>query len=506
MRTTAVELALVYPHQLFERHPALARGRGVLLLEDPLFFGTDRRWPLRVHKSRLVLHRASMRAWLFARLAEGVDVKLVDLPRAEAVDSTSLLESVVEKRIRVLHVADPVDDVLGRRLRRFAEARGIRLEVHPTPNFLSPPDFLEREIGRKKRPFMAAFYQAQRTRMRLLLEPDGTPTGGRWSFDSDNRKRFPAGHLAPSAPRTPHDADTIDAIRWVEARFPDNPGDAATFAYPVSHDAAEAWLEQFLEERFADFGAYEDAISREHRVLFHGVLTPMLNVGLLDPSHVVARAVEHARAHRVPLNSLEGFVRQIVGWREFVRGVYVHRGVEMRRGNFWGFERRMPRSFYEAHTGIPPVDEAIRRVLDHGWCHHIERLMVLGAFMLLCRIRPDDVYTWFMELFVDAYDWVMVPNVYGMSQFADGGIFATKPYLCGSNYILKMSDHAKGPWCEVWDALFWSFIGDHLGYFSGNHRLSMMAATWRKMPAAKQVAHRRRATEFLARLDAGNAT
>jgi deoxyribodipyrimidine photolyase-related protein len=150
----------------------------------------------------------------------------------------------------------------------------------------------------------------------------------------------------------------------------------------------------------------------------------------------------------------------------------------------------MPKAFYTGTTGIPPVDDTIRRVLDHGWCHHIERLMVLGNFMLLCRIHPDEVYRWFMELFVDAYDWVMVPNVYGMSQFADGGTFTTKPYLSGSNYVRKMSYYPKGEWCEVWDGLFWSFIGDYHEFFAGNPRLSVMARSWEKMAPGKKEAHR----------------
>jgi deoxyribodipyrimidine photolyase-related protein len=231
--------------------------------------------------------------------------------------------------------------------------------------------------------------------------------------------------------------------------------------------------------------------------MFHSLLTPALNIGLINPNEIVERALSHAENHEIPLNSLEGFIRQIIGWREFLNGIYRHRGVEIRNGNHWNHRRRMPASFYDASTGIPPVDDAIRNALDHGYCHHIERLMVLGNFMLLCRIKPDEIYRWFMEMFIDAYDWVMVPNVYGMSQFADGGTFTTKPYLSGSNYIRKMSDYPKGEWCETWDGLYWSFIGDHLDFFSGNHRLSMMARSWEKMEPAKQEAHRENAGNFI---------
>jgi deoxyribodipyrimidine photolyase-related protein len=263
----------------------------------------------------------------------------------------------------------------------------------------------------------------------------------------------------------------------------------------VTRGDAARWLDRFIVERLQQFGLYEDAISTEHPYLYHSAITPALNIGLLDPQDVVDRVL--AASDHIPMNSLEGFIRQIIGWREFMHGVYRHRGSEIRNGNFWRFERRLPRAFYDGTTGIPPVDRVIRQVLADGYCHHIERLMVLGSFMLLCRIRPDDVYRWFIEMFVDAYDWVMVPNVYGMSQFADGGTFTTKPYLSGSNYILKMSDELKGPWCRVWDGLFWSFIGDHREFFLKNPRLSMMVRTWEKLSPEKQADHRRSARDFL---------
>lgn len=493
-----MEIALVYPHQLFDPHPALAEGRVAWLVEDPLFFGNDPHWPMAMHRQKLVLHRASMTAYAEELEAAGHKVQWARLPEGVAADSADLLDETLPKAVRSIHVADVADDVLSRRLQRFAERRGCELVVHPSPNFLSPPDFLSTHLAGKAKPFMARFYQAQRVRMKVLVENDGSPVGGRWSFDEENRRKLPKKHPVPDEPRAPYNAHVKEAVRWVEKRFPENPGTTDGFRWPVTRADAEAWLETFLRERFADFGAYEDAISTAHAFLHHGALTPMLNIGLLDPAKVVERALSHAkRSGKVPLNSLEGFVRQVIGWREFMHGEYVHHGVATRNGNFWKFRRKMPAAFYDGTTGIPPVDRVIRQVLAEGWCHHIERLMVLGNFFLLCRIRPDDVYRWFMELFVDAYDWVMVPNVYGMSQFADGGSFTTKPYLSGSNYIRKMSDEPAGDWCAIWDGLFWSFIGDHDDFFSGQPRLSMMSRTWHKLGSAKQDQHRAAAETFL---------
>jgi deoxyribodipyrimidine photolyase-related protein len=439
-----------------------------------------------------------MKAWA----AGQGNLRYIEAPE-RGIGSVDLLEREVPAAIRRIEVADPCDEVLSKRLRRFAAGRGIELVVHPSPNFLSPPEFLEKFTGpARKRPFMADFYKAQRQRMGILLESDGSPVGGRWSFDEDNRQRFPEDRLAPQEPRVAPNDHVREAQAYVERRFAGNPGRVENFHYPVTRADALAWLDRFLAERFHDFGAYEDALSRNQRVLFHSVLTPVLNIGLLDPREIVDCALARAAAREVPMNSLEGFLRQIIGWREFIAGIYRHRGGAIRTRNHWSHTRKMPRAFYDGTTGIPPVDDAIRRALDHGYCHHIERLMVLGNIMVLCRIDPDEVYRWFMELFVDAYDWVMVPNVYGMSQFADGGTFTTKPYISGSNYIRKMSYYPKGEWCDIWDGLFWSFIGDHPDFFGGNPRLSMMARNWEKMPAAKQEAHRAHAEAFLAKLDA----
>jgi deoxyribodipyrimidine photolyase-related protein len=193
-----------------------------------------------------------------------------------------------------------------------------------------------------------------------------------------------------------------------------------------------------------------------------------------------------------------------MGWREFIRGIYRDKGVAQRTRNYWGFKRKIPAGFYDGSTGILPVDETIKKVLKTGYCHHIERLMILGNFMLLCEFDPDEVYRWFMELFIDAYDWVMVPNIYGMSQFADGGLMATKPYISGSNYLMKMSDYPKGPWQEVWDALFWRFLDKQRAFFSANPRMGMLLKSYDGWDQEKRNKLQQKATEFLNTLDSEN--
>ncbi len=490
-------LTLIFPHQLFDPHPALARARPVCLLEDSLFFG-DLHHPARFHQQKLVLHRASMAAYAERLRRKGYQVDLAPYqPGRTLVDEVS---DLARDGHTELHLADPGDYLLARRLERARRELGLRVVLYDTPMFLTPRDWADDFFAREKGYRMARFYIAQRRRMNLLMQDD-EPTGGRWSFDAENRKRLPRGLVVPPFRKPKTSPGVRSAIASVARDFPDRPGRADGFWFPVTHEQAETVLQDFLRERFAGFGNYEDAISQGHAVLFHSVLTPALNIGLLTPARVVEATLDHARAHRVPLNAVEGFLRQVVGWREFIRLLYEREGVRMRTANFWNHTRPLPRAFYDGTTGLPPVDTVIRRLQDGAWCHHIERLMVLSNFMLLGGYRPDDVYRWFMELFIDAYDWVMVPNVYDMGLFASGGVFATKPYISGSAYLRKMSDYPAGPWCATWDGLFWNFIGQHRDYFAGNPRLSMMARTWDKLGPARQRAHRDHAAHFLAKLD-----
>ena len=226
-----------------------------------------------------------------------------------------------------------------------------------------------------------------------------------------------------------------------------------------------------------------------------------MNIGFLNPKKVITESIEFAKINDIPINSTEGFVRQIIGWREFIRGIYSVKGTFERTNNYWGFNRKIPSSFYTGDTGIEPIDNSIKKVLKTGYLHHIERLMVLGNFMLLCEFHPDEVYKWFMELFIDSYDWVMVPNVYGMSQFADGGLMSTKPYISSSNYIYKMSDYKKNDWDQLWDGLFWRFMDKQRDFFIKNPRLRMLINTFDKMDPKKKEFHLLNGKKFLKKID-----
>lgn len=484
------QAALIFPHQLFDEHPALRDVDTVVLIEEPLLFTQ-----YRFHRKKLMLHRASMSRYAERLRQQGWPVRLIEA--RELPDTAATAAWLRRHRIRRVRYVDPCDDWLSTRLGDALKNSGITAEVLEDPHFLTPRSVIDAFVQGRRRLFFTEFYIAQRRRLNILLSPAGEPLGGKWSFDPENRKRLPKNIRIPEPAR----AAESDAVRKsrlsVREDFPEALGGDEDFDYPIDHVGAAAWLNDFLKHRLSRFGDYEDAISREHEVLFHSRLTPMLNIGLLSPRQVVNAAMTYLG--RVPINSLEGFIRQVIGWREYMRLVYLTRGCRQRSRNFWRLSRPMPTAFYDGTTGIEPVDHVIRRVLRTGFCHHIERLMILGNFMLLCDIHPDAVYRWFMELFIDAYDWVMVPNVYGMSQFADGGEITTKPYVSGSSYVLKMSDFPRGEWCEIWDALYWRFIDKHADYLAQNARMSMMVRQ-RDRLASRLANWHRVADQFLTRL------
>jgi len=482
--------ALVYPHQLWANHPAVDAASIVVVVEDPLFFTQ-----YNFHSHKLVLHRASMTE--FIQHCEKLGKQIHRLEANKITCSSEVGAFLKSKKISKAFAVEPTDFWLKRRVNDGCLGVKIELEWMADPSFLTPDEVMRQWADQRKHYHFTDFYMQQRKRLGILLDDKGKPVGGKWTYDTENRKRLPKGHQIPPL-KTPNACPSVEeAKRYVAKNFPDAFGCVDDFCYPVTHDQAATWLEAFVNERLASFGDYEDAISQKETFVFHSVLTPMLNIGLVTPKQIITQVI--AKREQVALNSLEGFLRQVMGWREFIRLVYIHAGSRQRTTNAWNLKQSLPASFYTGTTGIVPFDQSIKRTLEFAYCHHIERLMVLGNFMLLCDIHPNQVYLWFMELFIDAYDWVMVPNVYGMSQHADGGLMTTKPYISGSSYILKMSDYAKGDWCEVWDALYWRFIDRERDFFSSNPRMRVMVGQLDRM-GTKLDHHRKVAGRFLEKL------
>ena len=499
-------ITLIFPHQLFKAHPALQKNNTVVLAEEWLFFKQ-----YNFHKQKLVLHRASMQFYKDWLTENNYEVWYINANELHA-DVRQLIPWLAERKTNEIHFADVTDDWLFRRLNSSAKKSNIKLVSYKTPYFINDIKAVNDFFNEKGKYFQTDFYIDQRKRRNILLDANKKPEGGHWSHDAANRKKIPKNEKLPFY-NFPKKNIYVQAARdYVEKHFHKNYGsNDIPFAngmfyegnYPCTFGEAKAWLKDFLLNRFNKFGVYEDAIVQDENILYHSALSPLLNIGLLEPQEVIDETLLTAKKNSIPLNSVEGFVRQIIGWREFIHIVYERESRKQRNCNYWGFKRKIPESFWKGTTGVHPIDTVIKKVLKSGYTHHIERLMVLGNFMLLCEFDPDEVYRWFMELFVDAYDWVMVPNTYGMTQFADGGLMMTKPYISGSNYLMKMSNFPKGEWQGIWDGLFWRFMHVHRNFFIKNPRLAMLVRSFDKMDKHKQELCLQTAEKFLKSLDSG---
>ena len=442
---------------------------------------------VRHHQQKIVLFLAAMRSYRDALSAAGFEVDYRELDPDDERDYVERLDEA-----RRAHACDELvhfeieDKAMEARIVRYAEDAGLQRDEVRSPMFLCSREAFARFARGRQRLRMADFYKQERQRLGLLLDGDRGPEGGRWSYDEDNRRKLPRGLEPPPVeplPAAPH-VDTVKAL--VKKRFAGHPGDADDFWWPTTREQSLDWLDDFVANRLERFGPYEDAMSTRSATVFHSVLSPLINLGLLTPDEVVDRVHEAYRtgSPSVPIASAEGFIRQVIGWREFVRGVYREHSDSMDRDNFFGHRRGLTRAWYEGSTGIEPLDDTIRTAQSLGWTHHIPRLMVAANLMTLAEIDPRSAHRWFMEMYVDSSEWVMGPNVYGMGLFSAGGLFATKPYICGSNYLRKMSDYPEGEWCDVVDGLYWRFIAKHREFFAGNPRLALMPrALDRQAPA-----------------------
>ncbi len=496
-----MNIGVVFPNQLFQSHPIFTKPLDkILLVEDSLFFG-DYEYPLKFCKHKLVYLRTCMRKYKILLQKQGYNVNYIQYHHSKNIlhEALSRLESDNELTIFTLN---PVDYALKKRLEKYCMQLNFKLVMYENPGFLNDTKTNNKWVEKQKRLRMSEFYKYQRIRLGILMS-NGAPEGGKWSFDADNRKKIPKNEISliPEVQTRFNDYIFSASIKSINKEFSGRKAGLDFPGYPSSHQDAIKWLHLFLKERLHKFGDYEDAILESQTWLYHSVLTPMLNIGLLTPQVIIDESIKHAKNNSIPLNSLEGFIRQIIGWREFMRVSYEQIGTQARNSNYWQHDRPLPKAFYTGTTNIYPVDCVIQRVLNAGYCHHIERLMVLGGFMFLCEIQPDEIYNWFMEMFIDSYDWVMVPNVYSMSQHADGGLITTKPYFSGSNYILKMSNFKKGEWCQVWDGLFWRWIDKNKSKLKTNPRWVIMCSRASGMDAKKMKEHIHVAEKYLENLN-----
>ncbi len=440
----------------------------------------------RYHKHKIILFLSAMRAHSDALEAAGMRVRYLSL---EAPDPRPYEEKLIAHAREIgaegITLYQVEDAFLESRLEQACRKAGLPLTIRESPAFVTSREEFASYLSSVPKPFMKTFYERQRRRLGILMESDGKPKGGRFSFDDENRLKLPSGLTPPEVPRVRHGARVEQVSKLVNERFGEHPGRSEDFWLPTTRSGAKAWFESFLESRLENFGPYEDALG-PHPFVFHGVLSPLMNLGLLTPHEVLEGALDFASKKGTPLASLEGFVRQVVGWREFVRGIYQNFREREESTNAFGHTARLTQAWYQGDTGIVPLDEVLAKVFHRGYAHHIERLMVLGNIMLLSGVHPVEAHRWFMEMFVDSADWVMGPNVYGMSQMSDGGLFATKPYVCGSNYLLKMGPWKKGPWCDALDGLYWDFVEKNREFYAKNPRMSMILGTLDRISADRR--------------------
>ncbi len=506
-----MRLIWILGDQLLPAHPLLPSPAGDLLVG--LIESSPRGSHLRYHQQKLTLLYSAMRHYAadlkkqkFATLYH----HLTDTP-AGADYATILSHWIQKHKIREIHLLDPNEYDTFHSLPALSKKLGVPIHRHASPQFLVPRAEFATWAEGKKHLLMETHYRRLRTERNILLDAKGKPEGGDWNLDDQNRRTYrefaKANPTVPPFPPPIQDPIVKKVAQEVAAHFPTHPGQADQLWVPVTRAGALDWLKTFIRQRLAQFGPWEDTMVEGQQILFHSVLSPLLNIGLLTPQECIQAAEKAYREGKAPLNSVEGFIRQILGWREFIHGIYWLKMPEYRKANFLGADRPLPRWAYSGETDMRCVSQAIHGAVDHAYNHHIQRLMVLGNYFLLGGYEPQAVLRWYTEMYLDAYDWVMVPNVLGMILFADGGFFATKPYAAGAAYQDKMGNHCascqfdpkqrEGPKACPFHSLYWNFFGQHAKLFGKNPRIGMMVKIWEKKTPADQKQIRQNALHFL---------
>ena len=462
---------------------------------------------VRHHKQKLVLVFSAMRQFAERLRGRGVQVRYVRL------DDPANSHSLEGELRRALAEAGPFDRAVAtepgewRLAQVFAALRETLdppLEIRPDRRFIASHRTFAQWAADKRELTMEFFYRQMRRETGLLMHA-GKPAGDRWNFDAENRKRLPPGAARPNRRRFPPNAATRAVMAEVAARFPDNFGALESFDWPTNHAEAEAALDHFLGAILPGFGDWQDAMARADAFLWHGLISSSMNIGLLDPLAVCRRAEAEWTAGRAPLNAVEGFIRQILGWREYMRGIYWLKGPDYKTINALDADRALPWFYWSGETDMACVADVVAETRDHAYAHHIQRLMVTGNLAMLLGVHPDAINDWYMVVFIDAFEWVELPNTHGMATFADGGIVGSKPYAASGAYMDRMSDYCKACRYDVkqklgddacpFNALYWDFLDRNAKRLRDNHRLAFPYKALERMDEVQRTALRAKATE-----------
>ena len=468
-----------------------------LLFYEPL----DTFYEIRHHKHKITLLISSLRKLVTkVKHTNILHHKITKKNNQNLKDA--LFEIVDKNNINKIMVSKPSDFKIYKDLLFFSQSNNIELEILEDKKFISNVEDFTDWASDKKTRIQEYYYRWLRKKYNIFMNQEGKPIGDKWNFDKDNRKGIKQLKSdIPERKKLIPDQITFDAMVDVEECFPNSIGTLENFNWATTHEEAENLLDDFIERFLVNYGAFQDAINKENTFMFHSLLSPYLNCGLLDPAICIQKAEKkyYESNGEIPINSVEGFIRQILGWREFIKGVYWENMPKYKNLNYWSHSLKLNDNWYEGDTGIPPLDDAIKESKKFAYSHHINRLMIIANLMNLTGIHPNEMYRWFMEMYIDAYDWVMVPNVYGMGSYADGGIFSTKPYICGSSYMLRMSNYSKGDWCDTVDGLYWRFVEKNIKFFESNPRLAVMTRSLTNMNKERKKTIFKSAEEFIER-------
>jgi deoxyribodipyrimidine photolyase-related protein len=466
---------------------------------------------VRHHKKKIAFLFSAMRHFADELRDLGWQVDYVTLDARENSGSfTSEIERAVERRTpEKILVTEPGEWRVLEAMKTWQETLSVPVQILEDDRFIATHAEFQTWAEGRKQLRMEYFYREMRRKTGLLMDGD-KPEGGKWNYDSENRKPAKADLFMPAPLRTPPDAITEDVLALVAGRFDNHFGDLKPFWFGVTRAQAEAALDQFIETALAKFGDYQDAMLEGEKFLYHSILSLYINAGLLDPLAVCRRVEQAYQNGDAPLNAAEGFIRQIIGWREYVRGIYWLKMPEYVEENFFGNSRALPDFYWTGETDMACLQAAITQTKEEAYAHHIQRLMVTGNFALLAGIDPKQVHEWYLAVYADAYEWVELPNTLGMSQFADGGLLGSKPYASSGNYIHKMSDHCKSCRFDVkqktgdgacpFNPLYWDFLHRNRDKLAGNPRMAQMYRTWDRMDEDKQRAYLDSAANVLAAL------
>ena len=453
------------------------------------------------HKLKIYLFLCAMREYKEELKSQGIEVSYFTLNERE--DKLTYCDFLVkfckEKSVKNINCFEIEDRFFEKQMLNSFKSATIDLKFHKSPMFMFTREEFHSLYSDKKEIRLGNFYKIARKNNQILLDDEQKPLGGKWSYDDENRKKIPASVNLPIFDAVPKSRYHDDILDLIKKYFSEHPGSVDNIWFPVTRAGALNHFEKFVETRMMQFGPYEDAMVNGENFLFHSCISPLLNIGLLTPREVIQIISNEFVQRKLPLNSVEGFIRQILGWREFIRGIYQLKGAEQEKSNYFNHKRKLSNTWYDAKTGIFPLDDCIKMALADGYNHHIPRLMVICNIMNMSEIDPSEIYRWFMEMYIDSSDWVMVPNVFGMATFADGGIMSTKPYTCSSNYILKMSNYKKGEWCNAVDGLYWRFVENNRNLYESNIRLSFQVQMLNKMDPYRKKTIFDAAEEFISK-------